>query len=210
MKVSGILTKRVAALLFIFCFIIFFRPVVAMAEPSPSPTATPSDVPDNLEALPEDLLPGWEVYCMHNGVNLRESPSGDVLAVLRRNDRLIFLNWADADADWAHVQFGDIAGYCSAKFLAYDPDAAPTPTPTATPVPSPTPTATPTPSPTPSPEPTATDKQAPPASKTDYISSWEESDVGTKLSSIPVWLFGVVALALLAIVVYKFIVSHRQ
>jgi hypothetical protein len=189
-------------------FILFFSSGVALAVPK-----------EDLEPLPADLPQGTEIICTASSINLREEPvvdSDNVLTVVREDDVLIFQNWVD-DTEWVYVKFGDILGYCSSKYLAYDPNA-PTPTPSPSPSPTATPSVTPepvaTPSPTPEPvvnaAPESTPKEAPPPITTSYENQWQNKSIGEKLSRIPIWLFGVAVLGLLIIVVYRLSTKRRK
>ena len=169
---------------------------------------------EETEPLPADLPQGTVVICVASSINLREEPVVDdnIIAVIHENDVLIFQGWVAEDSEWVYVKFEDLQGYCSSKYLVYNPKAlpTPTPTPTLTPVPplSPSPTIV---IPSPSPEaleidyePQKTPKVAPTPIITAYENQWRYKSVVEKLSIIPLWLFGVVICAIIFIMIYGY------
>lgn len=163
--------------------------------------------------VPADLEPGTEILCAETGLNLRETPTiyeDNILIVLEENESLIFLGWKDK---WVYVQYNDeIVGYCSYRYLLYDPNPVATPTPTTEPTPTPTiqVTATPTTEIATTPEPTIACEEVPRVTTKDYVNHWKEKSIGEKLSAIPIWLFIIIALGILIIVIYKLMNTYRK
>ena len=208
--------------LIIVCLIIL-NPITAFANPTPTP-AQPTPTPSKLVSLPSDLQEGTEIICAETGLKLRESPTtreDNILAILRKNDNLIFLGWENSA--WVYVEYEDtILGYCSSRYLLYNSAAIPTatPAPTVEPTPSPTvapttaptvePTTAPTVEPIDTPKPTITNKEAPLASATGYINEWENNSIGKKLSRIPSWLFFAIPLGVLLVIIYIILLKNNR